>query len=98
MSDRLQELLEEARAARPAFDASRSLSGALAKKELRARRERLVRRSAAALSGAALLALLLFRLSVTPASASATTEPPGRGHSAEELAARTLDDAGFAHD
>jgi hypothetical protein len=96
---RLEILLEEARTAeRPAFDLARGLSSALAKKATRERRQRIVRRVSVGFSGAALFALLLFRASVAPASASASATGSGAESPRQELAARALDDAGYACD
>lgn len=95
MNDRLQSLVAEARAGHATFDTTRSLGAVLAKKALRGRRERLVRRSVVTLSGGAFVALLLIRASISPASASGSTETNAPR---QEIAARTLDDAGFARD
>jgi hypothetical protein len=98
MSDRLNHLVAAARADRPAFDGARSLHAALAKKERRARRDRIVRRSVVGLTGAALFALLLFRASIAPASASAVSASASPESPRQEIAARALDDAGYACD
>jgi hypothetical protein len=95
MSNRLEELIAEARADRPSFEVSCSLGAALARKARRERRARFVQRSVIAVSSAAFFAFLLLRASAAPASISTTTSAEAHR---QEIAARTLDDAGFARD
>lgn len=112
MSPRLEELVGCAREAAPSFDRARSLAGARAKRESRARRDRVLRRAVVLASGASFVLVLLLRASSSPASLvetprSALVETPrsasprSSGMQADEggeIAAHALDDGGFARD
>lgn len=89
-SENLLDLVAAARAETPRFDATSSLSVAVAKRANRARRERLVRRVIVGATAMSAFAVLLFRLSISSASPPSTSSPlPG-----QELAARALGDGG----
>jgi hypothetical protein len=90
----LDALVARARAAEPAFDPSRSLSAALVKKECRARRDRIAKKSVFALAAGTFLAVVLLRVSIAPAAASGQTTAVE-----QPLAAHLLEgDSGFARD
>ena len=94
----LDRLVSAAREERPSFDAKVSLAGALAKRDHRARRAKTIRRAVVAVSSASFLLLLLVRASASP---SAERVGAGVGVAAqpqETIAARTLDDGGYARD
>lgn len=96
MSARLEELLGCAREGAPSFDRERSLAGARAKRETRARRDRVLRRAAVAASGASLVLVMLLRASSSPASSKPQADDAPV--TTREVAAHALDDGGFARD
>lgn len=91
----LDRLVSAARDERPSFDPSASLAGALAKREQRARRAKTIRRAVVAASSASFLLLLLVRASAAPSPVAAAQAQETRP---QEIAARTLDDGGYARD
>lgn len=74
--------------------ASRVLGGALAKKERRAKRDRVLRRAAVAGTMVSLVCVMLLRA----ASASVPTEPAPPANDTIATHAMSLDDAGYARD
>lgn len=92
----LDRLVSAAREERVSFDTNVSLANALAKRDHRARRAKSIRRVVVAVSSASFLLLLLVRASAAPSA-----ERAGLGPSvapSQEVAARTLDDGGYARD
>ena len=96
-NEALDRLVSSAREERPTFDPRASLAGALAKREQRARRAKTIRRSVVALSSASFLLLLLVRASASPSADRATASATETSRH-EPIAARTLDDGGYARD
>jgi hypothetical protein len=103
MSSRLDEMISGARGLDASWDVTRServREGALRRRDVRVRRDRLMRRGLLVASGAGLLVLALLRAaSSAPAEPTtgltvATTSTPAP----EVLAARALADAGYARD
>lgn len=90
----LDRLVSAARDEQPSFDPSASLAGALAKREQRARRAKTIRRAVVAASSASFLLLLLVRASAAPSPVASQTQETRP----QEIAARTLDDGGYARD
>lgn len=112
MSSRLEALIASARDVDPAWDAARAgriRQGAVLRHETLRRRDRTVRRALFAASAAGLVVLTLLRAASsapaeqlaasTSASASASASSSASGSAfADQLASRTLGDAGYARD
>ena len=108
MSTRLDQMVMHARERSVAelddvWDLDRServRSGALRRRDVRTRRDRALRRGLLVAGGAGLLVLALLRgASSAPAEPQlASTAAPSPAPTAEQLAARTLSDAGYARD
>ena len=97
MSAHLDRLVSTARSSEVEWSpdrASRILSGAIAKKESRARRDRVVRRGLFVAGAAAVVVLLFIRsASSSPSHESASLDPQP-----EALAAHAQGDGGYARD
>lgn len=99
----LDRLVSVAREAHPSFDPSASLAAAVGKREHRARRAKTIRRVVVAASSASFLLLLLVRASAAPSPersgfAPVPAESLGAVGTPPQIAARTLDDGGYARD
>jgi len=93
----LDRLLAAARDEAPAWNddrASRVLGGAIAKKERRAKRDRVLRRAAVAGTMVSLVCVMLLRA----ASASVPSESAPPANDTIATHAMSLDDAGYARD
>jgi hypothetical protein len=100
MSTRLDEMISGARQLDASWDIDRSeriRAGALRRRDVRVRRDRVLRRGLVVAGGAGLLVLALLR-----AASSAPAEPQTSSRElsprAEALAARATSDAGYARD
>jgi hypothetical protein len=108
MSTRLDRIIVDARersdsAMDDVWDLERServRSGAILRRDARSRRDRALRRGLLVAGGAGLLVLGLLRgASSAPAEPqAASTAAPAPAPTAEQLAARTLTDAGYSRD
>lgn len=108
MSTRLEQVIVDARersasAMDDVWDLDRSdrvRSAALRRRDARSRRDRALRRGLLVAGGAGLLVLALLRgASSAPAEPQlASTAAPAPAPTAEQLASRTLTDAGYARD
>ncbi len=103
MSTRLDEMISSARESDGGWDLERServRTGALRRRDVRARRDRALRRGLVVASGAGLLVLALLRAaSSAPAERELTSSSPATAATVSEpLAARAMSDAGYARD
>ena len=104
MSSRLDDLITSARELDGSWDGDRAVrvrEGALRLRDVRARRDRVLRRGLVVAGGAGLLVLALLRAaSSAPAEPTAATAITVRtaAPAPEALASRMLGDAGYARD